>query len=79
MAERESVASTAAPEPGSESRRAQMLWAATPLAERLKVLRRFRHEFARASAQVVDAIPRELVRSRADSFGAEVLPLLAAC
>jgi acyl-CoA reductase-like NAD-dependent aldehyde dehydrogenase len=63
----------------TDSRRAQVAWAATPLAERLKVLKRFRQEFGRASARTVDAIPRELVRSRADSYGAEVLPVLAAC
>jgi aldehyde dehydrogenase (NAD+) len=63
----------------ADSRQAQVAWGATPIAERLKVLRRFRQEFGRTSAQVVDAIPRELVRSRADSYGAEVLPVLAAC
>ena len=60
-------------------RRAQAQWAETPLAKRLDVLRRTRHEIARASDRLVDAISPELHRNRADSYGSEVLPLLFAC
>ena len=60
-------------------RRAQTEWAATPIAERLAVLRKARHELARASDRLVDAISPELQRTRAESYGSEVLPLLFAC
>jgi len=60
-------------------RLAQMQWAETPLARRLNVLRKARHELARISDRLVDAISPELHRTRADSYGAEVLPLLSAC
>lgn len=60
-------------------RQAQVKWAQTPLARRLDVLRKARHELARVSDRLVDAISPELHRTRADSYGAEVLPLLAAC
>ena len=62
-----------------EARRVQLQWADTPIADRLRVLRRARHELARASDRLVDAICPELHRTRADSYAAEVLPLLAAC
>jgi aldehyde dehydrogenase (NAD+) len=75
MLEEASVAEVAVP----ADRLAQRLWAATPIAARLAVLRRFRHELARSSERMVEAIPRELARTRADSYGAEILPLLAAC
>jgi acyl-CoA reductase-like NAD-dependent aldehyde dehydrogenase len=60
-------------------RRAQTAWAQLLLSARLSVLRKARHELARGSAELVDAIPAELSRTRADSYAAEVLPLLAAC
>jgi acyl-CoA reductase-like NAD-dependent aldehyde dehydrogenase len=59
--------------------RARSSWAATPLAARLDLLRRARHELARSSDRLVDAISPDLSRTRADSYAAEVLPLLAAC
>jgi len=58
---------------------AQSDWAATPVAERVRILRKARRTLARRSAELVDAMPAELVRARADSYVAEVLPLLAAC
>ena len=64
----------AAAAPGS-----QREWAARAIPERLKVLRRARQELARRSSELADAIPSALVRSRADTLVAEVLPLLAAC
>ncbi len=75
MLEPASAAEVAVP----ADRIAQKLWAATPIAARLAVLRRFRHELARNSERMVDAVPAELARTRADSYGAEILPLLAAC
>ena len=49
------------------------------MATRLNVLRKARHELARTSDRLVDAISTDLHRTRADSYGSEVLPLLAAC
>jgi aldehyde dehydrogenase (NAD+) len=62
-----------------DMRQAQAAWAATPLAERLRILRLTRHELARIGDRLVDAISPSLSRTRADSYGSEVLPLLAAC
>ena len=58
---------------------AQTAWAAMPIKQRLQILRRARHELARISDRLVDAISPGLHRTRADSYGSEVLPLLAAC
>jgi acyl-CoA reductase-like NAD-dependent aldehyde dehydrogenase len=58
---------------------ASRLWAETPVADRLAVLRKARLLLAENSAALVDAIPATLSRTRADSLAAEVLPLLAAC
>jgi len=63
----------------AHARRAKLRWAEMPMADRLRVLRQCRHELARTSEQLVDAISPELHRTRADSYAAEVLPLLAAC
>jgi aldehyde dehydrogenase (NAD+) len=63
----------------TDDRRPQRLWAATPLAARLVILRHARHELARVSDQLVDAVSPDLARTHADSYAAEVLPLLAAC
>lgn len=58
---------------------AQSGWAALTVRSRVQVLRRARSLLAAASAQLVDAVPANLDRSRADTLAAEVLPLLAAC
>lgn len=58
---------------------AQTAWAAVPIEARLRLLRRGRSLLAAASAQLADAIPATLDRTRADTLAAEVLPLLAAC
>jgi acyl-CoA reductase-like NAD-dependent aldehyde dehydrogenase len=58
---------------------AQPAWAALSVRSRVQVLRRARFLLAAASAQLADAIPATLDRSRADTLAAEVLPLLAAC
>jgi len=68
-----------APTKPDDCRRVQTAWASLPIERRLLVLRRARHELARAGEQLVDAISSELVRIRADSYGAEVLPVLFAC
>jgi aldehyde dehydrogenase (NAD+) len=60
-------------------RQAQAQWAQVRLARRLDILRKARHELARVSDRLVDAISPELHRTRADSYGSEVLPLLSAC
>ena len=57
----------------------QREWAARTIFERMRVLRRARRTLARMAAELVDAMPPELARTRADSYGAEVLTLLAAC
>ena len=75
MTEREIATRTNA----EDVRQAQLKWARTPLSRRLDVLRKARHELARVSDRLVDAISSELPRTRADSYGSEVLPLLAAC
>ena len=75
MAERESVTRTNV----QHVREAQEKWAAKPIQHRLEILRQGRHELARVSDRLVDAISPELTRTRADSYGSEVLPLLAAC
>ncbi len=74
MTEREIVIRTNA----EHVRLAQGEWSLTPLVRRLKVLREARHELARISDRLVDAISPDLNRTRADSYGSEVLPLLAA-
>ncbi len=58
---------------------AQAGWAVRPVKARLRVLRRARRELARVSGRLVDAMPAELVRTPADSYVVEVLPLLDAC
>jgi acyl-CoA reductase-like NAD-dependent aldehyde dehydrogenase len=64
-------------------RSAQAGWAATPIARRMRVLRRFRAELATGaqefSATVPVAYPGHLSRSEADTLITEVLPLAEAC
>ena len=62
-----------------ESKRVQAAWSATPLADRLRVLKAARHGLAAAAERLAYAISGDLARTRADSLVAEVLPLLAAC
>ena len=58
---------------------AQREWAAKPVFERMRVLGRARRVLAARASALVSAIPAELSRTRADSYGSEILPLLAAC
>jgi aldehyde dehydrogenase (NAD+) len=57
----------------------QQTWAATPITERLRVLRRAKHIFVSQTEALCAAVPPELARNCADTLVAEVLPLLAAC
>ncbi len=58
---------------------AQRGWAASGILARLKVLRRARSFLAASATSLADAIPANLARTRADTYAAEILPLLAAC
>ena len=58
---------------------AQQHWSVQGLPARLHLLRRARFRLASRASQLVDAIPAHLSRTRADSYVAELLPLLAAC
>ena len=49
------------------------------IASRLRVLKTARRLLAAESEMLVDCFPSSLARSRADSYAAEVLPLLDAC
>ena len=57
----------------------QAAWASLPVRERLRVLKRMRHDLAGRSSELVDAMPSTLARNRADTYAAEILPLLVAC
>ncbi len=72
------VAAGSAAEPSAQSP-VHRAWAATPLAERLRVLRRVRHGLAGRAGELVKAIAPGPARKPADTLAAEVLPLLAAC
>lgn len=63
----------------NEQRVAQANWAERTVADRLRILRKARHILASGSAALVDAMPVNPSRTRADTYVAEVLPLLAAC
>jgi acyl-CoA reductase-like NAD-dependent aldehyde dehydrogenase len=64
---------------GSSKQIAQEQWASTPIAKRLRILKRTRHLLAGRSSALVDAIPSNLARNRADTLASEILPLLVAC
>ena len=57
---------------------AQRRWAAWPLAERLNVLRKARHQMAAHALAFAEAISPDLQRSQADTLVTELLPLLEA-
>ncbi len=57
---------------------AQLLWSATPLPQRLAILRRARHLLATDTSTITAAISPTLPRNPADTLAAELLPLLAA-
>ncbi len=57
----------------------QAAWASLPVRERLRVLKRMRHDLAGRPVELADAMPSTLARNRADTYAAEILPLLVAC
>jgi acyl-CoA reductase-like NAD-dependent aldehyde dehydrogenase len=57
----------------------QAAWAATPMRQRVGVLRRARHRMSAMSAAFAQAMPASLARTAADTLGAELLPLLDGC
>src|SRR4051812_27290966 len=61
------------------ARRSQAAWAATPLAARLRLLRRLRDRIAEHAAGLAEAAGRASVRNAAEALVAEVLPLADAC
>jgi acyl-CoA reductase-like NAD-dependent aldehyde dehydrogenase len=61
------------------AREAQAEWAARPLAERLRVIRRVRHHLAARTGEVAAAAGAGRGRPLADVLSAEVLPLAEAC
>jgi len=64
-------------------REAQREWAAMPLAARLGVVAGVRRRMAEGARELAEMVPTELAgalrRTVADTLGAEVLPVLAAC
>jgi acyl-CoA reductase-like NAD-dependent aldehyde dehydrogenase len=54
-------------------------WAAVPVADRLRVVRRARQRMAARAEEFAVAISPALVRTKADTLLAELLPLLDAC
>ena len=57
----------------------QAAWAALPVADRLRVVRRARQMMAARAGEIAAAISPSLVRTKTDTLLAEVLPLLDAC
>jgi acyl-CoA reductase-like NAD-dependent aldehyde dehydrogenase len=60
-------------------RHAQELWARSSWAQRRKTLRGFRINLAARAEQIARLMPLSLIRSHAETLGAEILPLLDAC
>ncbi len=67
----------------ASARAAQSSWGATPVKERLRTLRKFRHALAESAEDLASMVPCELPgslhRSVADTLVSEVLPLAEAC
>jgi acyl-CoA reductase-like NAD-dependent aldehyde dehydrogenase len=61
------------------NREAQAAWAATPLAERLRFVRRLRWQIARRPEALVEAVSPGSGRPAAEILSSEVLPLAEAC
>jgi acyl-CoA reductase-like NAD-dependent aldehyde dehydrogenase len=65
------------------ARTAQQAWATTPVAYRLRILRKFRHALAESAEDLAASVPCErpgsLHRTIADTLVCEVLPLAEAC
>jgi acyl-CoA reductase-like NAD-dependent aldehyde dehydrogenase len=63
----------------SEARRAQAAWHETPIAGRLRAIRRLRHAIASHSLALAEAAGRPSVRNASEALVSEVLPLADAC
>ena len=63
----------------SKLRSAQAEWAATPLADRLAIVKRFRRAVAADPDRLTAAVTSPVRRSAAETLSAEVLPLCEAC
>jgi acyl-CoA reductase-like NAD-dependent aldehyde dehydrogenase len=61
------------------AREAQPAWAATPLRDRLRLIRRARHAIASRAGELAATVVRPRRRSAADALVAEVLPLADSC
>lgn len=61
------------------NRAAQQRWSATPIHDRLKILKTARHRMAASPDRFAESISPALARSPADTLVAELLPLLDAC
>jgi acyl-CoA reductase-like NAD-dependent aldehyde dehydrogenase len=57
----------------------QARWAATPLKDRLRILRAARQRMASCTEDFAAAISPRLTRTKADTLATELLPLLASC
>jgi aldehyde dehydrogenase (NAD+) len=62
----------------STQRHAQKAWAATPIIQRLRVIRAIRQTLAEHATEIIAAIPLDLSRTAADTLAAELVPLLEA-
>lgn len=61
------------------ARPAQSEWAAEPLQQRLRLLRKVRHTLVRNLTPLEQAVTRATDRTAADTLAAEILPLVDAC
>ncbi|HET6936945.1 MAG TPA: aldehyde dehydrogenase family protein, partial [Candidatus Angelobacter sp.] len=60
----------------SRARQAQPRWAATPVAERLKIVRRFQHLLVEQKEAIAEIITREAGKPVAEALATEVLVVL---
>ncbi len=63
----------------ARARRAQPVWVAQPVRQRLAVVRRWRHLIAERADALAQTLPHTANRSLSDTLVAEVLPLADAC
>jgi len=62
----------------ARQRHAQKAWAATSVAQRVRIIRSIRRLLAERATEIIAAIPPDLSRNPADTLAAELLPLLEA-
>lgn len=63
----------------TEIRKVQEVWATTPLADRLSIVRRFRHLLAESALRLAEISRATTERPLTETLTAEVLPLADAC